>query len=308
VAEVSLECLGLRFSSPVVLASGPAGFGIELAADVDLTRVGAVTTKTITPLPVLGNPQPRLVDCPAGALNSIGLDNPGCDAFCHEILPSLADLKTQVIVSVTGPTAEETASVIERIVGAAPVRAIELNLSCPNVSGGLIGADAERVGAYVREVRRVFEGALLTKLPGDAGDLLTAAGAGLDAGADGVTLINSLRGMRVDWRVGRPFLRSVFGGLSGPAILPIALARVYDVRRAFPGAVIVGTGGVTELGSLVEMIMAGANLVGIGFGLVVDPQVGCRLTAELGRWLDERGIPTVDEIRSSAHEEGRRVP
>lgn len=308
MADVTVERWGKRFHSPVVLASGPAGFGLELVDGVDLARIGALTTKTITPAPRAGNPQPRLVDCPAGALNSIGLDNPGLAAFRERVLPRLSKLPTHVILSVTGPSPEGAARVTAALSETPGIRAIELNLSCPNVSGGPIGADAQTVSAYVEEARAVFDGVLLAKLPGDAGDLLTATGAALDAGADGVTLINSLRGMRIDWKSGRPFLKSVFGGLSGPAILPIALARVYDVRRAFPEAVIIGTGGVVELGSLVEMLMAGADLVGIGFGLMADPQVGCRLTGELGRWLDQRGMQSVNEIVGVAQGGNPRVP
>jgi dihydroorotate dehydrogenase (NAD+) catalytic subunit len=303
VADVALERWGMRFTSPVVLASGPAGFGLELRSGIDLTRIGALTTKTITASPRLGNPQPRLVDCPAGALNSIGLDNPGLEVFRAEILPQLRGFPTQVIVSVAGATAKEVGVIVGALAKNPDLRAIELNLSCPNVSGGVIGTDPRAVTAFVRTARAAFAGVLLAKLPGDTGDLLAAAGAALDGGADGLTLINSVRGMRVDWRAGRPFLASVFGGLSGPAILPIALARVYEVRRAFPEAVIVGTGGVVELGGLVEMLMAGADLVGIGFGLMADPQVGSRIAADLARWLDERGMPSVGEIQNAAQEE-----
>lgn len=300
MADVTIERWGIRFSSPVVLASGPAGFGLELRGNVDLTRVGAVTTKTITPEPRVGNPQPRLVDCPAGALNSIGLDNPGLDVFQGDVLPHLAELETQVIISVAASSPDALGRLVDALGEFPTVQAMELNLSCPNISGGLIGADETSVRAYVRAARGAFAGVLLAKLPGDAGDLLSSTSAALDAGADGVTLVNSLRGMRVDWRAGRPFLRKVFGGLSGPAILPIALARVFEVRRAFPEAVIVGTGGVVELGSLVEMLMAGADLVGIGFGMMADPQVGPRLTGELARWLDERGMQSIGEVLGAA--------
>lgn len=300
MADVTVERWGIRFSSPVVLASGPAGFGVELAGHVDLTRVGALTAKTVTPEPRAGNPQPRLVDCPAGALNSIGLDNPGLELFRESVLPKLDQLATQVIVSVTAPSPDGLARAVGSLAEVKAVRLIELNLSCPNVEGGLIGADERAVRGFVRAARNAFRGVLLAKLPGDAGDLLSSTGAALESGADGITLINSLRGMRVDRSTGRPFLKNVFGGLSGPAILPIALARVYDVRRAFPEAVIVGTGGVVEIGGVVEMLMAGADLVGIGFGLMADPQVGPRLTGELARWLDERGMQSVSEIFATA--------
>jgi len=302
VADVGLKRWGVNFASPVVLASGPAGFGFELHGNVPLETIGALTLKTITPQPRQGNPQPRLVDCPSGALNSIGLDNPGLDRFEASILPGVDALPTQIIYSIAAPSAEEIGSMAERLAKSPQVKLLELNLSCPNVEGGVIGADASAIRDYVRRVREGFDGVILAKLPGDAGDLLASAEAALSSGAEGITLINSLRGMRIDWTTGRPFLKSTFGGLCGPAILPIALARVYDVRRAFPEAVIVGTGGVVELGSLVEMLMAGADLVGIGFGLMSDPQVGGRLAAELGRWLDERGMPSVEEIIGVAQE------
>jgi len=301
VADVGIERWGIRFRTPLVLASGPAGFGVELLGNVDMTSVGALTAKTITPEPREGNPQPRLVDCPAGALNSIGLDNPGLAAFVGGILPRLTDLPTQLIVSVAGGSPAETGRLVSSLAARADVRMIELNLSCPNVADGVVGADVGAVRDHTQAARDAFGDVLLVKLPGDAGDLVASSGVALAAGADGITLINSLRGMRIDWRGQRPFLDGVFGGLSGPAILPIALARVFEVRRAFPDAVIVGTGGVVELGSLVEMLMAGADFVGIGFGLMIDPGIGSRLAGELRRWLDERGIETVEAIRGAAH-------
>ena len=301
MADVGIERWGIRFRSPLVLASGPAGFGLELLGNIDMTSVGALTAKTITPEPRAGNPQPRLVDCPAGALNSIGLDNPGFAAFADRILPRLTELPTELIVSVAGGSPAETGRLVSSLATRPGVRMIELNLSCPNVAEGVVGADVAAVRDYTQAAREAFEDVLLVKLPGDAGDLVASSGAALAAGADGITLINSLRGMRIDWRGQRPFLDGVFGGLSGPAILPIALARVFEVRRAFPEAVIVGTGGVVELGSLVEMLMAGADFVGIGFGLMIDPGIGQRLAGELRRWLDERGIETVEAIRGAAH-------
>ena len=148
---------------------------------------------------------------------------------------------------------------------------------------------------------------MLVKLPGDTGNLLNSSERALSQGAAGLTLINSVRGLRIDWTTGRPFLSRVYGGLSGPAILPISLARVFEVRSAFPETVIIGTGGVSDLGSAIEMLMAGADFIGIGFGLMVDPQLPQRLALEIAHWLDERGIASVEEIIGSAHSGGYDV-
>ena len=304
MADLTLERFGRVFRNPIVLASGPVGFGFELEEDGLLSAVGALTTKSVTPTPRSGNPQPRLVDCPCGALNSIGLENPGIEAFIEQILPLVARFPTERIVSVAAPSEEELAELVGRLSEERGVDAIELNLSCPNVNGGRIGADAEEVARYVGRARKTASLPLLAKLPGDSGDFLEAGRAALDAGADGLTLINSVRGLRIDRLSGRPFLHRGFGGLCGPAILPIALARVFEARDAFPEAVIVGTGGVTDLGSLVEMLLAGADLVGIGFGMMADPGIAVRLPEELETWLDEQEADSVDEVVGAAHRGG----
>jgi dihydroorotate dehydrogenase (NAD+) catalytic subunit len=280
------------------------GFGFELEEDGLLSTVGALTTKSVTSAPRAGNPQPRLVDCPCGALNSIGLENPGIDAFAEDVLPRVARFPTERIVSVAASSPEELVELVERLSPEYGVDVIELNLSCPNVTGGRIGADAKEVARYVGRARVATSVPLLAKLPGDSGDFLHAARAALDAGADGLTLINSVRGLRIDRLSGRPFLHRAFGGLCGPAILPVALARVFEARDAFPDAVLVGTGGVTDLGSAVEMLLAGADLVGIGFGMMADPGIAVRLPEELDAWLDERGIRAVEEIIGAAHRGG----
>jgi len=310
MADVAIERLGKRFATPVVLASGPAGFGLELSNELRLSDVGAVTMKTITLEAMQGNPQPRLVDCPSGALNSIGMENPGVAAFLARIAPRLGELPTRRILSIAASTVDELATLltmIENHQAADTVDAVELNLSCPNIEGRRIGADAELVREYVRAARQSTERAVLAKLPGDTGNLLASADAALSAGAGGLTLINTLLGMRIDRSVGRPFLHRTYGGFCGPAILPIALARVYEAREAFPEAVIVGTGGVVDLGGMIEMLLAGADLVGVGFGMMADPELPQRLRADLGEWLDMRGYASVEEIIGAAHRGGYYV-
>jgi len=304
VADVKVSRLGIGFASPVVLASGPAGFGIELASEIALARLGAVTTKTITLHPRRGNAQPRLVDCPAGALNSIGLENPGFDAFADSIQPRVAELPVRRILSIAAASVSELHKLLRKVATLDAIDAIELNLSCPNLGGAVPGADSDEVAAYTRAAASETDRPLLVKLPGDSGNLVQSCERALAQGARGLTLINSVRGLRVDWATGRPFLDHMYGGLSGSAILPIALARVFEVRSAFPDAVIVGTGGVNTLGGLLEMLMAGADLVGIGFGLMVDPALPQRLVEELERWMDERGVAAVNDLVGAAQRGG----
>ena len=307
MADLALKRLGTTFASPIVLASGPAGFGYELADALDLNRIGAITTKTITIEPKTGNQQPRLVDCPSGALNSIGLENPGMEAFIQGAHPRVIKLSLRKILSLAASSHDE----MEKLVGQAETLsgydAIELNLSCPNVGGKITGADAAAVDQFVRAAVGASSLPVLVKLPGDSGNLLRSSEGALSAGAAGLTLINSVRGLRIDWTTGRPFLSRVYGGLSGPAILPISLARVFEVRSAFPEALIIGTGGLSDLGSTLEMLMAGADLVGIGFGLMVDPELPQKLATELSGWLDSRGMNSVEEVISAAHSGGGYV-
>ncbi|MFC2082829.1 tRNA-dihydrouridine synthase [Candidatus Bipolaricaulota bacterium] len=304
MANMTLNRLGLQFSSPIVLASGPAGLGFELAPGLDLACLGAVTTKTITSQPKTGNRQPRLVDCPSGALNSIGLENPGVDEFALTAYHEIETLPLRRILSLAASSPSEMGTLVTRVSNLAGFDAIELNLSCPNIGGSITGANASAVGEFVSSAVGATSLPVLVKLPGDAGNLLESCENALGRGAAGLTLINSVRGLRIDWSTGRPFLSRVYGGLSGPAILPISLARVYEIRRAFPDAVIIGTGGISDLGSALEMLMAGADFIGIGFGLMVDPQLPQRLVREISDWLDARGTASVEETIGMAHSGG----
>jgi dihydroorotate dehydrogenase (NAD+) catalytic subunit len=308
VAALTVRTALFELATPIVLASGPAAFGQELLEALDYATVGALTTKTVTPRPRAGNPQPRLVDCPCGVLNSIGLENPGFDRFVEASLPTVLDLPTRRIVSLAAERPEGIARMAGRLAEIEGIDGLELNLSCPNVDDVVIGSDPEIVGSFVRAVRPEIDRPLLVKLPGDTGTVIASADAALDAGADGLTLINSVRGLRIDHRVGRPMLHRKTGGLSGPAILPVALARVFEARRAFPDAFIVGTGGVTDVESLIEMLAAGADAVGIGYGIMANPRLPMDLAAGLAGWLAERRLASVEDVIGAAHRGGFVVP
>jgi len=308
VAAVTAGRLPFDFASPIVLASGPAGFGVEVAGMFDDGVIGALTTKTVTPRPREGNPQPRLLDCPCGLVNSIGLENPGFAAFMEEHLPEVLELPTRRIISLAAERPDAIAGMVEALSSVEGVDGIELNLSCPNVDAVVIGSDPTLVDGFTRAACRGTGLPVFVKLPGDTGDLTVSAGAALNAGADGLTLINSVRGMRIDHRIGRPLLHRATGGLSGPAILPIALARVFEARRAFPDAFIIGTGGVTDVESLIEMLAAGADVVGIGYGVMANPALPTDLADGLDAWLAERRLESVEDVVGAAHRGGFHVP
>lgn len=306
MARLELTRLGVAFAGPVVLASGPVGFGLELASVGDMGRLGALTTKTITRLPRAGNPAPRLADAPAGTLNSVGLTNPGLEAFRERILPKLQDLGTRIIVSFAAADEEEAGWIAQELGRTEGIDALELNLSCPNVEGTRPALEA---GMTFRWVRACTDQTLplLAKLSPDSQDIVGVAEAALRGGAAGLTVGNTIQGTRIDWNTGLPVFARVFGGLSGPALLPVALAKVFALRAALPGVPIVGTGGVTSLGAMLEMAMAGADLVGVGTGAMVDPDLPWRLTAELETWLVGREIARYETIISCAHRGGLAV-
>ncbi len=307
MVTLELERLGQLFANPVVLASGPAGFGLELASLFQWRPLGGLTTKTVTPEPREGNPPPRLVDAPAGALNSIGLVNPGLEAFVAGVLPSVAELPTVKLISFAAPDprrAEEMAHAL----GTAPGSdLLELNLSCPNVEGRPPAWEVGTTADMVRAAAGATKIPLLAKLSPDVPDIVPVAAAALDAGAAGLTLVNTARAMRIQWDTGLPTLVRTWGGLSGAALLPIALAKVFQARQAFPGVPIVGTGGVMDIGGLLEMVMAGADLVGVGLGVMADPVLPWRLVEALEEWMAQRGVERYEELVGCAHRGGFRV-
>jgi len=298
--DLAVDVAGIRLRNPVVAASGTFGHGDEVARLGDPSAIGAVTVKSLAAFPWPGNPPPRLRTAAAGMLNSVGLQGPGVEAWVRDDLPRLRALGARVIASVWGRTVDEFAAAARML---RPVRsdlvAVEVNVSCPNVEdrsrvfAHAPGPTAEAVGA----VAGVSLGVpVLAKLSPNVTDIAEIAGAALSAGADGLTLVNTVMGLAVDAENRRPALGAGGGGLSGPAIKPIALRAVHDVWRARPGVAIIGTGGVASGLDAVEMMLAGASAVGVGTASFLDPRAPARIAGELAAWCARHGVARASEL------------
>jgi len=285
----------IRMRNPIATASGCSGYGEELAAFYDLGLLGAIVTKSITLEPRDGHPPPRLVETRAGMLNAIGLANVGLEAFLAEKLPALARYDVPVIVNVAGATRDEYVRVARALDAAEGVAGIELNVSCPNVKEGGIefGVDPKTLGGLVEAVRReVARATLIVKLSPNVTDIAVVARAAVDAGADALSLINTLRGMAIDPWTGRPRLSNVTGGLSGPAIKPVALwmvRRVWQEVASERGVAILGLGGIQFVEDVIEFLRAGATAVAVGTANFVNPETGRTLAEGLGEALRRLG-------------------
>jgi dihydroorotate dehydrogenase (NAD+) catalytic subunit len=288
----------LRLRTPVLSASGCFASGAEIDRFHDIAELGAVVVKSVTAEPREGLPTPRMAETPSGMLNAIGLQNPGVEAWVARDLPWLQERGARVIASIAGHTVEDFAAVAARLRGQPGIIALEVNLSCPNVEErGLVFAcsavDSQEVVAAVRAEASV---PVLAKLTSDVTDVVSIAEAVVDAGADGVTLINTLLGMAIDPETGRPELWNTYGGLSGPAIRPVAVRNVHQVHEALPDVAILGCGGARTVEDVVQFLRAGASAVAVGTATFVDPFVGPRLIAELRTWCAERGIAAVADL------------
>lgn len=262
--DLQVQLGRLRLANPILVASGTFGYAREMAGLVDLQRLGGILPKTITPLPRPGNPPPRTYETTGGMLNSIGLDNDGIEAFIETHLPYLAGLGTAIIVSIAAKSREEFVRMASRLDGLSGVAALELNISCPNVSGGVdFGTDPAMCESVVAGVRAACSLPILAKLTPNVTDIRVIARAAEAGGADAVSLINTCLGMAVNWRRRRPILGNVLGGLSGPAIKPIALRAVFQVARAVK-IPIVGIGGIATIDDVMEFLVAGATAVQLG--------------------------------------------
>ena len=263
---------------------------------VDFRRLGGILPKTVTAAPRIGNTPWRTVETAAGLLNSIGLDNDGIEAFIAHHLPYLSGLPTAVIVSIAGRTHDEFVEMARRLDGRSGVAAIELNISCPNVSGGVdFGADAALCHRLVSSVREATRTPILAKLTPNVTRIADIAKAAAEGGADAISLINTVLGMAIDWRRRRPMLGNVMGGLSGPAIKPIALRCVYQVAQAVKTP-LVGIGGIATIDDVMEFLVAGATAVQIGTANYYDPTVTMKLVDALPAVLNQAGVNSVREI------------
>ncbi len=292
--SVTLGRLALR--NPVLVASGTFGYAREMAGALDLGRLGGVIPKTVTRHPRIGNRPPRTVETPSGMLNAIGLDNDGIDHFIAHHLPYLRTLPTAILANIAGETEEDFIAMAGQIGREDGLAALELNLSCPNVAGGLdFATDAALTRRIVERVRAVCPLPIVAKLTPNVTRVVPIAQAAADGGADAVSLVNTFVGMAIDWRRRRPVLGNVTGGLSGPAIKPLALRLVWQVARAVPVPVI-GVGGIATIDDVMEFLVAGASAVQVGTANFYDPTVSVQLVDQLPAALAELGAGGVREI------------
>jgi len=299
--DLTVELGGVRFATPIVTASGCFASGREIDRFHDVDDIGAVVVKSLTLAPREGLPTPRMTETPSGMLNAIGLQNPGVDAWVADDLPWLVERGATVVASVAGSSVGEYREVARRLKRQPGIAAVEVNLSCPNVEhrGLVFACSASDSAEVVAAVRREADVPVVAKLTSDVTDVVAVAAAVVDAGAVGLTLINTLLGMAIDVETGRPELHNLYGGLSGPAIRPVAVRNVHQVHQAMPEVPIVGCGGVREVGDAVEMIRAGASLVAVGTANFVDPFVTRDLAVGLERWLADHGMASVSELRGA---------
>jgi dihydroorotate dehydrogenase (NAD+) catalytic subunit len=292
--SVTLGRLQLR--NPVLVASGTFGYAREMADVVDFTRLGGVIPKTVTRQLRAGNPPPRTVETPSGMLNAIGLDNDGIEHFISHHLPYLRSLPTAIIANIAGKTEQEFVEMAEMIGREAGLAALELNLSCPNVSGGVdFAVDPETTQRVVQRVRAVCPLPLIAKLTPNVTDIVPIAQAAADGGADAVSLVNTFVGMAVDWRRRRPILGNVTGGLSGPAIKPLALRLVWRTARSVK-IPIVGVGGIATLDDVMEFLVAGASAVQMGTVNFYDPTASVRVVEALPAALTQLSAASVRDV------------
>ena len=286
----------LSLKNPVLVASGTFGYAKEMAGVIPLPELGGILPKTITQNPRPGNAPWRTVETSSGLLNAIGLDNDGIDYFLANHWPYLKATGATIIVSIAGKSLEDFVRLAERLNEAQGLEAVELNVSCPNVSGGVdFGTDAKLCYEVVSNVRKVLDCAIITKLTPNVTRIVDIARAAKDAGTDAVTCINTVLGMAIDWRKRKPMLANVVGGLSGPAIKPIALRCVYQVASQV-GVPVIGVGGIANIDDMMEFLVAGASAIQIGTANYYDPLVSLRLIRELPNALAAIGATSVREI------------
>jgi dihydroorotate dehydrogenase (NAD+) catalytic subunit len=297
MANLNINIGKLQLKNPVMTASGTFGYGSEYSDFLDLSRIGGIIVKGTTIRARQGNPYPRMAETPAGMLNAVGLQNKGVDYFISHIYPTVKDIDTNIIVNVSGSTIEEYVETAEKLNALDNIPAIELNISCPNVKeGGMaFGTSCLSAAQVVKAVRRAYEKEMIVKLSPNVTDISEIALAVEGEGADSVSLINTLLGMAIDAEKRKPVLSTITGGLSGPAVKPIALRMVWQVARAVKIPVI-GLGGIMNAADAIEFLLAGATAIQIGTANFIDPTVTIKVIDGINEYLDRHNFQSVTDI------------
>ncbi len=296
MSDLSVTLGRLRLQNPILVASGTFGYAREMAGTVDFAKLGGIIPKTVTRKPRIGNAPPRTVETSSGMLNAIGLDNDGIDHFIAHHLPYLRTLPSAIIANIAGESEDDFIAMAEQIGKESGLAGLELNLSCPNVAGGHdFAIDPARTQRIVAGVRKVCPLPIIAKLTPNVTNVVPIAQAAVDGGADAVSLVNTFIGLAIDWRQRKPILGNVTGGLSGPAIKPLALRIVWQVASKVR-VPIIGVGGIANLNDVMDFLVAGATAVQIGTANFFDPTVSIRLVDELSAACADLGVRTVTEL------------
>ncbi|MCC8069709.1 MAG: dihydroorotate dehydrogenase [Ruminococcus sp.] len=299
MANLGVNICGVDFKNPVIPASGVFGYGREYEELYSLSKLGGIATKGTTITKRMGNPAPRIAETPSGMLNSVGLQNPGIDYFIEKELPNLLTKDTVIISNIAGSTIDECVAIAEKL-NETEVHMIELNISCPNVKkgGATFGVSCEGASEITKAVRKATTKPLIVKLSPNVTSIVDIAKAVENEGADSISLINTLLGMRIDINTRRPILKNNMGGLSGSAVFPVAVRMVWQVANAVKVPVI-GMGGISNGKDAIEMMMAGARAVQVGGAVFTDPFAPIKIIDEINSWLDSKGIKDINDIVGS---------
>lgn len=308
MSSLSIQLPGLKLKNPVMPASGCFGFGREFSQLYDLSGLGAIMIKATTPEPRFGNPTPRVAETPGGMLNAIGLQNPGLEKVFNEELPWLEQFDVPIIANIAGSTEDDYVKVAEQLSKATNVHALELNISCPNVKTGGIafGTDPDMAKALTRKVKEVSEVPVYVKLSPNVTDIVKIARAVEDGGADGLTMINTLLGMRIDLMSGQPILANKTGGLSGPSVKPVAIRMIYEVSQQV-SIPIIGMGGIQSAEDVIEFFFAGASAAAVGTQNFVDPYICPKIIDELPEMLTKLGADHISELTGRSWKKNERL-
>lgn len=300
MAKLNVNINKLALKNPVMTASGTFGYGLEFNDFISIDEIGGIIVKGTTLEPRQGNDYPRMAEVPSGMLNCVGLQNKGVEYFCSNIYPQIKDINTNMIVNVSGSTLEDYASCAARINELDNIPAIELNISCPNVKAGgmAFGVTASGAASVVKAVREVYDKTLIVKLSPNVTSVVDIAKACEAEGADSVSLINTLMGMAIDIEKRKPILSIATGGLSGPAVKPVALRMVWQVAKAV-NIPVIGLGGISSAADAIEFLMAGATAIQIGTANFLDPTITIKVRDGINQWLDEHNISDVNDIIGS---------